>query len=149
MSTAKLNLSERGFTVVELLTVLALAAIILGLALPRYSGLLSDLRLQSATAELIRDLRGAQSLAVARGPRVSVVLGERGYEIRRPGSEQRRVSLPRGITLDAVTSTRLIWFSATGASSGGFITLRGSTGATTVIVAAARGLAYAVPGAVR
>ena len=149
MGTAKLNLSERGFTVVELLTVLALAAIILGLALPRYSGLLNDLRLQTATAELIRDLRGTQSLAVARGTRVSVFVGEHDYEVRRPGSEPRRVTLPRGITIAAVNSTRLIWFSATGASSGGFITLRGSTDATTVIVAAARGLAYAVPGVSR
>lgn len=149
MGTAKRHLLERGFTVVELVTVLALAGIILGLAIPRYAGLLGALRLQSATSALILDLRNAQSTAMARGVRVSVSFGEREYMIRRPGRELLRVPLPRGITISAVNSSHLIWLAANGTSSGGFVTLRGPTGANTVIVAAARGLAYAIPGAVR
>jgi prepilin-type N-terminal cleavage/methylation domain-containing protein len=143
------DLERAGFTIIELMTVLALAAIVLGLAIPRFSGVLADVRLAGATSALVRDLRLAQSTARARAERVAVVVSERRYEVQRYGVPTITVSLPRGIVVSAVTGSHVIWFFSDGSSSGGFVTLRGATGANTVVVAAAPGLAYAIPGGLR
>lgn len=149
MGTAARHPFQRGFTVIELLTVLALAGVILGLAIPRYSGLLGDLRLQSATSTLVLDLRRAQGAAGASGGRVLVSFGDHAYTVQRRGTAAVRTGLPRGVTVKAVNASRVIWFAANGTSSGGFVTLAGPTGSTTVVVTAARGLAYVMPEAAR
>jgi len=140
---------ERGFTIVELLTVLALGAIVLSLAFPRVSGFLSMLRLDETALALVRDLRFAQAGALARGERYAVHVTSERYSIYRGPILVSEVSLPPDVRVDAVVSSRVIWFSPAGHSSGGFIELRANSGIKTILVSAARGHAYLVPRSTR
>ncbi len=136
---------ERGFTIVELLTVLAILAISLGLAVPRLSNLLLTLRLDRATRTLVRDLLFARSAAQAGGERHLVSFTAQGYSIHRTSTALRSASLPPGVSVDALVSSRVIWFSPSGRSSGGFVRLRAGTRVKTVRVTAASGQTYLLP----
>lgn len=67
MSTSPFAWTRRGFTLVELLIVIAVSAVILVLAAPSMRDLIVMQRLKSTTAELVTDLQFARSEAVARG----------------------------------------------------------------------------------
>ena len=65
-------MKERGFTLVELLTGLAVAAILLTIAIPGYAFLVNAGRMAAATNDLVSALHLARSEAVKRGVRVTV-----------------------------------------------------------------------------
>lgn len=62
----------RGFTLVELLVVLAVAAILLTMAVPGYAFLANASRLAAATNDLMTAVQLARSEAIKRGVRVTV-----------------------------------------------------------------------------
>lgn len=63
---------RRGFTLVELLVVLAVAAILLTMAVPGYAFLANASRLAAATNDLMTAVQLARSEAIKRGVRVTV-----------------------------------------------------------------------------
>ena len=65
-------MGRRGFTLVELLVVLAVGSILLAIAIPGYAFLVSTSRLAAATNDLVTALQLARSEAVKRGVRVTV-----------------------------------------------------------------------------
>lgn len=65
------NLS-RGFSLIELLTTLAVVGVVLLLAVPSLSGLLADTRLEGAAKVLVSHMAFARAEAVSRGIRVSM-----------------------------------------------------------------------------
>lgn len=67
----------RGFTLVELVLVLAIGAILLSIAIPGYAFLASGSRLASATNDLVSALQLARSEAVKRQTRVTVCKTDR------------------------------------------------------------------------
>jgi type IV fimbrial biogenesis protein FimT len=69
---------ECGFTLIELMVVVALAAIVLALAAPSFSGLLERRRLEGAAAELGTDIQYARSEAVQRNRNVFLETGGGG-----------------------------------------------------------------------
>lgn len=71
----------RGFTLVELLVVIALVAIILALAAPSFTGTLARKRLEGVASELATDLQYARSEAVQRNRAVGVVFGANCYVV--------------------------------------------------------------------
>jgi len=76
--------SPRGFTLLEVTVVLVMAAIIVGLAAPRFLGYFIQRRLQNAAFLVLNDLRLAQQEAVARSaesPRVEICFRTDGYDI--------------------------------------------------------------------
>lgn len=134
---------------IEVLTVLTLAAILLTLAIPRFSGLLDSLRLDAATTALTGDLHVARAAAQARGEPYLVSFSSRRYMVLVHGVRVDETSLPPGVTIDEVVSARMVSFSAHGSSSGGFVRLRNRTLTRTVVIPAAAGWAYVIETTVR
>lgn len=64
--------SNRGFTLIELMIVVALVAIVATLAAPSFTKMLSRKRVEGVTAELATDFQYAKSEAVARNTEVRV-----------------------------------------------------------------------------
>lgn len=65
-------MGKRGFTLVELLVVLAVAAILLAIAIPGYAFLANASKLAAATNDLMTAVQLARSEAIKRGVRVTV-----------------------------------------------------------------------------
>src|SRR4030066_971324 len=66
------KMNGRGFTLVELLVVLAVGAILLAIAIPSYAFLVNTNRLAAATNALFSYLQLARSEAIKRATRVTV-----------------------------------------------------------------------------
>ena len=62
--------NEMGFTLVELIVTMAIAAIILTQAVPSFSTMISNNRLTTQTNDLVADINLARSEAIKRGLRV-------------------------------------------------------------------------------
>jgi prepilin-type N-terminal cleavage/methylation domain-containing protein len=63
---------QRGFTIVELLVALAVAAVLIGVALPAFNGLMAQRRLTSQVNDFMVALQYARSEAAKRGTMVTV-----------------------------------------------------------------------------
>lgn len=68
-----------GYTLVELMVVLALTALLAGLAAPSFRSLLAAQRMRSASAGMVSDLLLARSEALKRGGTVQVVPSAAGW----------------------------------------------------------------------
>ena len=67
--------ATEGFTIIELMVVIAVAAVLLALAAPSFAEFLSKRRVDGVTAELATDLQYARSEAVSRNAPVRVTFG--------------------------------------------------------------------------
>jgi len=133
---------EQGFTVIEVLTVLTLAAIVLTLTVPRVSGLLDRLRIDTATAALVAEVHVARAAAQARSEPYLVSFSSDRYVVSVRGVPLHETPLPPGVTIDTAMSFLEVSFSSHGSSSGGFVRLRNRTSSRTVVIPAAAGWAY-------
>ncbi len=128
-------MTERGFTFLELLTVLALMALLLGLVAPTFYRGWERERVRAALRDLSATLRVARSVAVTERARTRVFVDlEQGrYWLEGTG---RAGKLPGGTRFAQAT---LVWQDATrrlgyiafygdGASSGGHLDLEGPRG---------------------
>jgi prepilin-type N-terminal cleavage/methylation domain-containing protein len=68
----KIRSSQRGFTAIELMTVVVIAGILLVLALPAFNDMLDRRRIEGQANELVTDLSYAKSEAVQRNRNVLV-----------------------------------------------------------------------------
>jgi type II secretory pathway pseudopilin PulG len=59
-------MGNRGFTAIDLLTAVTIAAILIGAAVPTFSATIQRSRLDAATRQVVSEIRKAQSLAVTR-----------------------------------------------------------------------------------
>ena len=71
----------RGFTLIELMVVVALAAIVLSLAAPSFTGFLAKKRVEGVMTELATDLQYARSEAVSRNAPVRITFDTYCYVI--------------------------------------------------------------------
>jgi type IV fimbrial biogenesis protein FimT len=78
---AKGRVISRGFTMVELMVVVALVAIILALAAPSFTGTLARKRMEGVASELATDIQYARSEAAHRNAAVGVVFGSNCYTV--------------------------------------------------------------------
>ncbi len=67
-------MSHHGFTLIELMITIAIAAILLVVTIPNFQGLINENRVTTKTNELITDLMVAKTEAVRRGLRVAACI---------------------------------------------------------------------------
>lgn len=70
--TEHTNRRERGFTMIELMVTVAIAAILLGVAIPSFNNYIQNTRTKAVAAELSSALNLARSEAVTRSAQVDV-----------------------------------------------------------------------------
>ncbi|HAT31674.1 MAG TPA: type-4 fimbrial pilin related signal peptide protein [Janthinobacterium sp.] len=114
---------RRGFSLTELMVVMAIAAIVLAAAIPNLSGLIARQRLRVATNDLFAALDLTRAQAIARGERVLLMPSEPGGDWSRgwvvfvdrnasvsldPGDELifRQGPVGAGISIKAVFSSK-------------------------------------------
>jgi prepilin-type N-terminal cleavage/methylation domain-containing protein len=71
---------ESGFTLVELVVVLALASLMLIASVPQFSGLKAGMDLRNGISQIESDLRLSQKIAAARNHQRILVFGDPDYE---------------------------------------------------------------------
>ena len=74
-------MNERGGSLVELCTVLAIVAIVAGVSLPGWAGLAGKQQQRAVIAEIVSELRMARQLAIARHERIRVVVNAEQSEL--------------------------------------------------------------------
>jgi type II secretion system protein H len=117
-----------GFTLVEILVVLAILGLLIGIAVPLYSGSQSRLRLTSAAQELMQDLRLARRLAIRDATVIRLVFDpeKAGYRI-----QETSKTLPVTFTLQNKSSVRadenLVRFYPDGSADPAVFVLRDGT----------------------
>jgi prepilin-type N-terminal cleavage/methylation domain-containing protein len=72
---------ELGFTIIELMVVVAIAAILIAIAAPSFSEFLSRRRVEGVMSELVTDMHYTRYEAVSRNARVRMTFGPRCYVI--------------------------------------------------------------------
>lgn len=121
---------SRGFTLFELLVVLAILALVVGVASPLFSSAFPGVKLKSAARDIATDLRQARSLAILHNAETTFALDleEKTYAIS--GGEQLE-QLPAAVDVALLTarsefdSPRVgkIRFFPDGSSTGGRVRL--------------------------
>jgi general secretion pathway protein H len=130
-----------GFTLLEMLVVLAIAGLVSGLGWTQLRGSLARAELGQATASATAALRGARASALLHAGPVSVAVIPARREIRADGAPP--VSLAASVR---VSADRLVRFYPDGSSTGGTLMLRGRDGVQRIDVAPATGLVSVVRG---
>jgi type IV fimbrial biogenesis protein FimT len=72
--------AARGFTLVEMMTVVSFLAVMLGILAPSFSGFLASQQAKSLTYDLTSDLMLARNEALKRNVTVSITRGGSGWE---------------------------------------------------------------------
>ena len=125
---------QRGVTLLELLIVLAIMALIAGLALPLFGNGVSTTELRSSARQLAAGLRTARTEALAQRRETFLVLDVAGKRFK-VDQDPREHRLPAGVELKLFTAqndlvdatTGAIRFFPDGGSNGGRITVAAGT----------------------
>ncbi len=117
---------ERGFTLIEVIVVLAILALIAGLVLARGPQRSAALDMRTASRAVAGALRAARGRAIATNQRVPVRFDPRAATLRVGAGPAR--ALPAGIGLSVVAAAEqgaAILFLPDGSSTGGRVELAG------------------------
>jgi general secretion pathway protein H len=127
---SKLRLNEGGFTLMEIVCVLAVFGMVAAIVLPRLSRETSRPRLEAYAIEAASLLKSDRTSAIRRRSRIDTEV-DAAARVVRSGSSDRIVRVPDDVVFDSVLPQRCnkrpvfstISFFATGMSCGGVITL--------------------------
>lgn len=125
---------ERGFTLLEILVVLAIAGLITAVALPRFGGTLDGLRARSASREVAALLRAARLDAIKERTVVVVAADPATQELRTEvGGRERVLKIEPPLRLVLFTEPR-IRFSPRGGADAARVAVSGGGRAFEVAV---------------
>jgi general secretion pathway protein H len=118
---------QRGFTLLEMIIVLAILGLVLALVVTRGPMHSARLDTEAAAREVAGELRLARGHAIAHDQSVSVVLTPHTYQI---------VGLPQRVVPPdvALAGSAMIRFSPDGSSSGGTVFVQTATSRTAIVV---------------
>lgn len=116
------RLRQTGFTLVELMIVVALVSIILSLAAPSFREMIARSKLEGVAGEFVTDLQYARSEAAARNANVGLVTGASGtcytiYQAADPPAGSCACGSTPACT-GGPTEIKKVSFAGTGVSSG-------------------------------
>lgn len=117
--------SERhnaGFTIIEALVVVAVTALISGLAFPRLESLVTQQSFRTVHSHILLDLNNSRATAVRTGQPVHILLRPDGADYSINGQASNK--LPQNTFLRGLGRMD-IWFFADGTSTGGRLVLAG------------------------
>ena len=80
MRLARLSMPHAGFTLVELMVTLAIAAILLAVGMPSFSGIIKNQEIQAAARDFLAALNLARSEAIRRNTRVDLIPAQDGTD---------------------------------------------------------------------
>lgn len=125
--------SDAGFTLIEMLVVLAIAALVAGIGFPRMQGQIAAQEWRTAVASVTAQLRTARARAVLSGRPVTVAAAGSGMRI----DAGVPTPLPASVTLAAPLP---VIFFGDGSASGGEIGVRSGARRRVIAVSPATGL---------
>jgi prepilin-type N-terminal cleavage/methylation domain-containing protein len=132
--------SDVGFTLLEVMTVLAIIGIISLISMPIYLQIRPTLTLNSETRDVVSDLRYAQQLAVTEQTNYSIELNQAQNKYTITNTETSTIvkdeNIKTGISIQSISgfTTDTIIFNVTGAAlESGSFTLANLNNATTTI----------------
>lgn len=77
----KNKMNKQGFTLIELVTVVAIISILVGLAFPSLHKFISDAAIKSVAFDIMAGLRGARSQAISKGSIVTVTVSPGNHKL--------------------------------------------------------------------
>jgi type IV fimbrial biogenesis protein FimT len=143
---------DKGFTLVEMMTVIAIMAIVSAIAIPNFYSFAAGMKLRSASRDLYSAFQKARMNAIRQNTRWAVVCTNSAYKVVDCGTDNvcggsgvadnadsmtTSISAYSGVSIPSFTST--VEFYPDGTSSGGTLTFGDSTGHTSQVVVSASG----------
>ena len=116
-------MNERGVSLVELCTVLAIVAVVIGVSVPAWSVLVAKHRQRAVVTEIASELRMARQLAMARHERIRVVVNAEQSELRTECTDCDTTLLRRyefahtGTVVESMSTRPEIFFQSSGRSA--------------------------------
>ena len=117
---------HRGFTLIELMTALTVAGVLLAIGIPNFATVMENSRLRSSAFELVSDLALARTEAVRRGRAVSVCTTTNGTSCANPGWTSARLVFTDGAVVGQVDGTDVILLTSEALPAG--VTIDGANG---------------------